>query len=227
MTNKDKNALLKKEIMAIDEKDILRPNVSIDDRAEEAESLAMQAVKDKEELVKAGLDEALIENLSSYCSLLRETQANWMSDYLMQKDARIKWKEEAPKAYKLREELIHHFRFAFRKDPEFPKVFQRILKGHTHAHMIQSLKDLCRYGERNKVRLEAINMDLNLLEEADLKSSAMADLLAQVNSLQGGKESKLIRDKAYTLVTKTMREIREVGKYVFWKDKKHREKYMS
>ncbi|WP_421918555.1 hypothetical protein [Marinifilum sp.] len=47
----------------------------------------------------------------------------------------------------------------------------------------------------------------------------MSELLATANGDKDERsESKLLRDRAYTLLTNHMSTIREYGRYVFWKN---------
>jgi hypothetical protein len=50
------------------------------------------------------------------CGALREAELKWhQAQYLRRKAEKI-WVRELPKGYALRNDLIHHFNFAFRKN---------------------------------------------------------------------------------------------------------------
>ena len=70
--------------------------------------------------------------------------------------------------------------------------------------MIQDLSDLSVLGKANQPLLAAMNGER-----------------AENNS------AKTIRDKAYTLLKKAVDEIREAGKYVFWKNPDRLKGYYS
>ena len=53
----------------------------------------------------------------------------------------------------------------------------------------------------------------------------MSELLAL--SKDEKSTSKLLHDKAYTLLTNHMSTIRDYGKYAFWKNEDRKEKYMT
>jgi len=58
---------------------------------------------------------------------------------------------------------------------------------------------------------------------ARVTAKEISDLLSEVNGSKGEKnENKLLRDKAYSLLHSTLNEIRECGRYVFWKDEERK-----
>ncbi|MEQ9307766.1 MAG: hypothetical protein RJQ14_27900 [Marinoscillum sp.] len=57
------------------------------------------------------------------------------------------------------------------------------------------------------------------LDTAESMCSEMSGLLAAMNGERAvNNSSKTTRDKAYTFLKRAMDEIREAGKYVFWKN---------
>ncbi|MBI9061521.1 MAG: hypothetical protein JEZ14_06000 [Marinilabiliaceae bacterium] len=138
------------------------------------------------------------------------------------------WLEQSPKAYELRDELLHHFSFAYRNHPDLQKKVMRIREGGGHKDMIQDLIELAVLGEKNPEPLTIINFDPSLNESARTTSHSMSELLAATNgSKDDSSANKLARDKAYTLLIEDMRIIREVGQYVFWRNPDRKEKYVN
>lgn len=102
----------------------------------------------------------------------------------------------------------------------------RIREGGSNADMIQDLLEEAVLGEKYPEPLAAINFDLNLLQQARTVSHTMSELLATANGADGDtSETKLLRDKAFTLLDKADSTIREYGRYVFWKDETKRDRY--
>ena len=78
--------------------------------------------------------------------------------------------------------------------------------------MIQDLNDLSVLGNANTVLLEAIGFDITQLETAATQADEMAELLSQATANRAdNSESRIIRDKAYTLLKQAVDEVRSVG----------------
>jgi len=208
--------------------DVKLPNQPIDEITASAETLAKEASKDKEVLVNAGLDSTLLDELTPLAGALRYCQAQWMSEYRARQEAQKEWLEQSPVAYKLRDEMLHHFSFAYRNEADVKSKVSRIKEGSSHADMIQDLIELAVLGEKNPEPLAKINFDVATLQTARATSHSMAELLASSNgSKDESSSNKILRDKAYTLLADRLSTVREYGKYVFWKNDDRKEKYMS
>jgi len=195
------------------------PNQPVDDFAASVETLAVDANEDRDALAAAGMDVTLIDDLTPLSGALRHCQAVWMSEYLARQEAQKEWQEQSPAAYAMRDELLHHFSFAYRKDDNIRQKVSRIREGETNADMVQDLIELAVLGEKYKEPLMAINFDVASLEQARATSHAMAELLAASNGAAGDSSpNKLLRDQAFTLLSEKESTIREFGRYVFWKN---------
>ena len=218
----------KDRILAVPEAEIKLPNQPIDDCTAMAETLAKEALEDKDALVNAGLDGTKIDELTTLSGALRFCQANWMSEYRAQQEAQKEWLAKSPEAYQLRDEMLHHFSFAYRNEKEVKPKVSRIKEGSSHADMIQDLVELAILGEKYPEPLAKVNYDVSLNEKAMATSRSMSELLATANGDKDERsESKLLRDRAYTLLTNHMSTIREYGRYVFWKNEERKEKYAA
>lgn len=204
------------------------PNQPVDEFAAGAETLAVEATKDKEQLATAGMDVNLIDEVKSLAGALRYCQAEWMSEYRARQEARKEWLEQSPAAFKERDEMLHHFKFAYRQHPDVLDKVMRINEGHGRLDMIQDLLELAVLGEKNPAPLTAINFDTIRLENAITLSDNLSDLLAEANgSADENSKTKLRRDQAFTLLSEKVSTIREYGRYVFWKNEDRREKYYN
>ena len=149
-----------------------------------------------------------------------------MSEYRARIEAQIQWNEQAPKAFDMRDNLLHHLSFAYRNREDLLNKVMRIREGSSNADMVQDLVEVATLGEKNPELLVAINFDLDLLQQARALSHTMSELLAAVNgSGDESSETKVLRDKAFTLLDQVDSTIREYGRYVFWKDEKKRDRY--
>uniref|UniRef100_UPI00321788D4 hypothetical protein n=1 Tax=uncultured Draconibacterium sp. TaxID=1573823 RepID=UPI00321788D4 len=212
------------ESVPVDEAKV--PNRPVDEIVARTETLAINANEDRVALEEAGLDVNLIDQLTPLSGALRYCQAQWMSRFRAREDAQIEWQEQSPQAYALRDELLHHFSFAYRKREDILKKVMRIREGGSNADMIQDLLEEAVLGEKYPEPLVAINLDLDWLQQARTVSHTMSELLATANGSDGdSSEAKILRDKAFTLLNKADSTIREYGRYVFWKDDEKRDRY--
>ena len=94
--------------------------------------------------------------------------------------------------------------------------------------MVQDLNDLAILGNAHTDLLGLINFDLVKLETAAEVSDRMGDLLGATNGERKEvSESMVIRDKAYTYLKQAVDEIRECGKFAFWRTPERLKGYFS
>lgn len=216
-------------IEAVDPAMATDPNMPVANALQEAEELYVWCQADKDALVKANLDWALVDDLPARTGACRYIQSEWAKEYQTQEDAQKEWKTQSPAAFKLRDDLVHHFLWAYRKVPDLLARTQKISEGSGNADMIQDLSDLSVLGKANTAPLAAINLDLTLLDKAETTSGQMASLLAQANGAkkEGNNQTKLLRDKAYAHLKEAVDEIRDAGKYVFYQNEQRYKGYVS
>jgi len=228
MSYQDDFLLWKERIESLPKDQVKLPNQPVDDFAASVETLAVDANEDRDALAAAGLDVTLIDDLTPLSGVLRYCQAVWMGEYRLRKEAQKEWLDQSPAAFSMRDELLHHFSFAYRKDDDVLKKVMRIREGGSNADMVQDLIELAVLGEKYKEPLVAINFDLASLEQARTTSHAMSELLAAANGSAGeASPNKVMRDKAYTLLAEKASAIRETGQYIFWKEDEKRSKYIA
>ncbi|MBK8807431.1 MAG: hypothetical protein IPO21_12620 [Bacteroidales bacterium] len=226
-SKEDLNAKLE-VIKNISDKETISPVMPVDVYLQEAENLYHWAEQDATELQKGGITKEFIEDLSVRTGACREAQSVWKTTQNAQEEAQTRWKNESPLAYELRDELVHTFRYAFRKQDELLKKVQAISENSGHVDMIQDLNDLAILGTANQAALQAINLDLGKLELAAHTSDEMAKLLAIVNGEKSTRnESITIRNKAFTHLKEAVDEIRACGKYIFWRNEERLKGYKS
>jgi hypothetical protein len=215
-------------ISAIPDDKTLEPTMPVDTYLQEGENLAKWSIMDAEALATIGIVLAVLNDLPVRAGALREAQSIWFKDRNSQLEAQREWAAASPEAFAMRDELLHTFRYAYRNDAALMARVEEIAAGNTNADMIQDLNDLSLLGKNNTALLEAINFDLEKLDDAANASDELANILALANgdkSLQS--ESKSIRDKAYTHMKELVDQIRDAGKYLFWKNEKRYKGYVS
>lgn len=194
----------------------------------EAEALYVRASQDLQRLQAVGMQPELLPRLLKLTGAVRMALANWEELTTVKKEATQTWKKEAPAMYELRDELIDHLEFAYRKDEHLLDQLVAIKEGSSHADAIQDLANLAVLGKDNPAPIEAINYDLAKLDEAAQMADRMAGLLGAVNGqMYTDDETKIIRDKGYTLLKQVVNEIRDYGKFVFRKDADYVKGYSS
>lgn len=216
-------------VKAIDDDQIKTPNaIPVDVYVQEAENLYHWCQEDKELLTGVGLAWELVGDLPVRSGALREAESLWNKERFSREEAEKVWAQESPQAYALRNELLHHFRFAFRSDEALSGRVSAIADGNGHADMIQDLNDLSVLGKDNQELLAKINFDLSLLDLAAQKADEMGTLLGETTRDRADYSAiKKIRDQAYTHLKEAVDEIYTHGQYVFWRTDERYKGYRS
>ena len=214
---------------AIEKKDIKIPNsIPVDIFLQEAENLYLWCQKDREKLNKSGVEDKLIDDLPVRCGALREAQSRWITARFTRKGALKKWHEHSEAAYDLRNELLHHFRFAYRENQNLLRRISAIAHNGGHAGLLQALNDLAVLAGKYPEQLTAIGLDTILIDKAAALSSELSPLLAAaVAGKEDDNELKNMRDRAYTHLKQAVDTIRKHGQYHFRRDNERRKGYVS
>lgn len=226
--SKENFETLKDSIEAIEPADTKIPNMPVDVYVQEASDLHEWSKEDQSQLVEVGVPKAYFDEMETRIGALRYAQSVWNKDQYTKEEAQQEWDEVSPKAYDLKNEIEHAFRFAFRKRPDLLSKVQGIELGTSNADLVQDLSDLAALGQANLPLLTAINFDETKLDQAANEASNLSVLLAKANGERKEDSSpKITRDKAYTYLKQAVDEIYEAGKYLFWKDEVRRKGYYS
>ncbi|WP_321348309.1 hypothetical protein [uncultured Draconibacterium sp.] len=222
--------------MAIPAEEVKAPEIPVESAIQENENLYLWSLDDKDALMAAGLPdywmtgdatvptapglpETSIDSLTARNGACRTAEALWKREQHTPQDAQKEWEERAPAAYELHDRLLHDFRYAFRNNQQLLNRVSDISDGTGDADMIQDLSNLAALGEANPEPLALINFDVTLLQLAATTADELAIVLAQAN---GEKEIdsqvKITRDRAYTYMKQAADEIKNCGRYVFWKN---------
>lgn len=216
------------EIQAIEPQEVLTPNVPVKVFVQEAEDLWHWCIDDQEALTRAGLNWEFVTSLPTRAGACREAQSLWTKERKLIQQAEQDWKNEAPIAFELRNSLLHNFRFAFRKNAELMASLDEIAQGDSNADMVQDLNDLSVLGKANPDLLTAINFDLTQLDTAATTSDRMGDLLGATNGERKENSPTMdIRDRAFTYLKEAVDEIRDHGKFVFFRNPARLKGYIS
>lgn len=196
--------------------------------AQEAQDLYEVALMDKEELVKVGMDEQLIDKLQKAGMFLRYTEAEWNNIRGNRAEAQQKWNGKSPEGFKLLHTILYNLRFALRNREDALARVRDIAEGGSNADMIQDLINAGVLGKSYTRELQKIGFDLALLDTAEKTAAELTDLLAKANlNSSEENEHRELRDRAFTHLKVIMSEIREYGKFIYHGDKKHMREYTS
>jgi hypothetical protein len=164
-----------------------------------------------------GLDWTVVEDLPVRCNALTLAESNWGNEWRTREEAEKLWLVESPKGYELRNQIAHHFNYAFRNKSSLIKKVKEIANSSSFDGMINGLYDLNVLGLVNKELLRKIGFDLKLLDMAVKKSRELARKKEAASFYsEDYLEVKKIRDQAYTHLKEAVEYILEYGKYVFW-----------
>jgi len=228
MSNQNDYQAQLESIRTIADEDVMYPNMPVDTYLQEAENLYQWVKDDKEAFESIGFDWTIVEEIPVRAGALREAESIWAKELNSRQEAEQRWNDESPDAYDLRDQLLHTFRYAYRKNPELLTNVSEIAEGASHSDMIQDLNDLAVLGKANTAELEAINFDFTLLDKAASTADQMAEVLAMANGDRAkDSEYKEVRDKAYTHLKEVVDEVKECGKYLFWRDEDRLQGYTS
>jgi hypothetical protein len=160
MSNRDDYLAELDVIKAVPDDETKSPNIPIDVYLQEAENMFHWSRNDKDKLTGAGLDWSIVEEIPVWVGAVREAESIWFKERFTLEEAEIAWKKESPLGYDLRNQLIHDFRYAYRKSPGLLNRVSMIADGSGNADMIQDLNDIAVLGKENIEPLEKINFDV-------------------------------------------------------------------
>jgi hypothetical protein len=169
-----------------------------------------------------------VEDLPVRCNALSQSEAKWKLEQTLRRIAEKSWVRESRKGYDLRNELIHHFHYAFRDDSTLIDLVKDIAESTTHDGMIKGLKELSALGRANQDLLTKIGFDMTLLDLAAQKSNELSTKKEEASwDSEDYLEAKKIRNQAFTHLKEAVDLIREYGRYVFWRNPARLKGYRS
>lgn len=228
MSSFDDFTLLKPVLEAMPPETVSQPNMPVRVLCQEAETLYRWAKHDQAKLAGAGLPSTTIEGLQPAIGAARYAEGLWYRTRFTHDETRRQWDEKSAEAYALFDSLVHAFLYAFRNRHDLLGRVRGINEGAGSADRIQGLVNLSLIGRENRAELEKINFDLSQLDAAESFADTIADLLGET-SAESGLENDMrdMRDRAYTLLRNIVNDIRECGKYVFYRDERRYRGYTS
>jgi hypothetical protein len=194
----------------------------------EASNLYEWCQADREALIYANLDWKVVEDLPLRIEALKSIEAVWNSERLTTTESQQKWKAALPVAIKLKKELIRCFFYAYKNNMKAYSKVQRIAEGNDYADMNQDLISLAVLGKKNPDELNAIHLDMSMLDTAYTMSFELGAIWARTkNERISDSENLKLRNKAFYHLKEGMEAVRFAGKYAFRHDKERLKGYLN
>ena len=194
----------------------------------EAANLYEWCQPDREALILINLDWKLVEDLPLRIETLKSIEAVWNSERLTTTESQKKWKAALPPAIALKKELLRCFFYAYKKNMKvYPKV-QLIAEGNDYADMNQDLINLATLGKKYPDELNAIHLDMSLLDTAYNQSFSLGKLRASANSDRNSSSENLkLRNMAFYHLKEGMETVRLAGQFAFHHNKERLKGYIN
>ncbi len=191
------------------------PGIPVRVLSQESEMLFDWVQEDKSKFLQVNIDWKTVENLPAITGATRYLDAIWRNMRLRQADAQKEWEKLRLEGFETREELFAAMELAFDGDDDLMQRLEELRIGESQGDMIADVGALAELGREQQALLSNINYDMTIVENAAKLADRMAKLLGEADSAKlKDSEEKVLRNKAYTLLTNAMRKIRKCGKYV-------------
>lgn len=136
--------------------------------------------------------------------------------------------EAEPKLYALVEEITEAIYYACRNEPNALISLDKIQEGQSRKDNIYDLVSLYKLGKEYEEKLEAIDFDMQKLDQALEEHSRLLKLLtASTNTPAELEEKQLIKNKAFTWLLEALHEIDACARYTFGRKSERYAQYKS
>jgi len=205
------------KFMALKDEDITYCNMPLDIAAAEATQLGIVAGEDRQKLLDAGIDHALVDTLKQRAGAFTFAAANYELVVNADPEATRLWKELSPKGYDTRKYLLKFYTFAFRKHKDLTESVDQIKHGRGDKDMLLDLLSTHILGRENLELLEKMKMfDRSMIEKAKDLHDRLSDVYARANidpkEVSGAKN---VLHHAYAYYKQAADEVKAHGQFVF------------
>ncbi len=208
---------LQERVPHIETKDLKRSSVPMPIYLQEAESLALWCLTDREMLSAAGLEPEVIGALPERIDLARRAETFRNGFIKRRKTDTAYVRKLSAQAREIERELVRDLRFAMKRSGDVEDgLLRHIEKRGTEASLVQSLNDLSILCKRKSKELSAIGVEREKWERTPSLSEELADALADRHVRKGAETHfRILRDRAFTHLNESVSAIRLCGRYVF------------
>jgi hypothetical protein len=187
-----------------------------DEAAAEAERVLALVEQDMAKHRAAGVKSEYLDTLNSRVGAFIWSLVQVDTYVELKMSTEATWREKKKEAEDLRLLLIRAFLWAFREDPKLLGVVENIKQGKGDRDLILDLLAEYKLGKENIPLLQAINLELALVDQSQTLYNEMVQLYTgmQINP-EEVREMNRIRNKAWTHLKIALDEIYEAGRFIY------------
>jgi hypothetical protein len=202
---------------AIPAADVREPDTPVNAYCQYAEMLYQRYVSDKAVLTGAGLDEGLAEQMLPAIGALMYAEGRWRNERFDRTEDRQAWVDAWPEGQDTVSVLLHAYRYVFADDPVAMRKLREVARGSRQDDTILDLETLAQMGVANREQLQAVGLDMSLVDSASRVCRTMSRLRATAHTSEATTEAQDMRDRAFTFLDRVASKVRRCGQYVFWR----------
>ena len=201
----------------IETKDLKRSSVPMAIYLQEADSLALWCLTDREKLFAAGLEREVIDALPERIDLARRAETFRNGFMKRRKTDTAYVRKLSAQAREIKGELVRDLRFAMKRSGDVEDALLRYIeKRRTEASLVQSLNDLSIQCKKKSKELFAIGVGREKWDGTAGLSKELGSALADRHVRKGAEAHfRELRDRAFTHLNESVGAIRLCGRYVF------------
>lgn len=220
---------LEEKVPHIETKDLKRSAVPMAIYLQEADSLALWCLTDREKLLAASLEPEVIDALPERIDLARRAETFRKGFMKRRKTDTAYVRKLSAQAREIERELVRDLRFAMKRSGDVEDgLLRHIEKRGTEASLAQSLNDLSILCKKKSKELSVIGVGREKWDGTAGLSKELGGALADRNARKGAEAHfRILRDRAFTHLNESVCAIRLCGRYVFHKNPDRKMGYAS
>ncbi|MGL1936892.1 MAG: hypothetical protein OCD01_17830 [Fibrobacterales bacterium] len=217
-----------KNVKAFERDEYYTPPMRIDVYLKEAEGVYEVLTRRFDRLAKDGFKKAYAEKYYRAIAVARIAHANMNTDTEEALSDKLTWKELYPEAKALRERLMDRIIFVTSDNERLSAIAKSISSGQKISDIIQDLLELGKMGESVFEALKEMNVSRDELKRS-IELGTILGRIHEASRLDGiaNSESRVIRDKAITLLHIELTHIRKWANLVYKHDYSVRKQFFS
>lgn len=212
--------LVKDTIDSVPLESALQPSMPIRAFLGITEICIERAERNKEALAKAKFDIKKLDDLRTLAGALRETHSAWSDVQFDSPETSLLWKAKQAEGEEVRFELVEAFLLAFHDDETIMAKIAAINEGASNADQIQDINELV-YTARNNIDVLERETEITraFLDKASELAGELGAIYAKaVVDRSELPETRITRDRNYTLMYNIIKDIERRGQYAFRND---------
>ncbi len=179
---------------------------------------AIQADDTWDRLLQVGMDPGVFDGLPVAVAAARQAQSQWV--VVRDRGKAQTQRNRELSGTELRSEIVAACRWNLRHDPVALAVIDQIVQGEGVPDLVQDLMDLAALIDRQAAAFDG-DETFDAAAKAEVARTTASEITAGLSEsrvLGDHEAAKLVRDRAYTHLSKLVADVREAGRYAFRKD---------